>query len=145
MKILVVDDEKLLVKGIRFNLENEGYDVITGADGMEAVSYTHLLRSRDRRPQYKNPAHAGRCAPEAYKDALTHDQRKHRRHDLHFTIELRKVFQEIRRGGRLCPPCKLQFRNAIPIGKFVGAQGRTEASAPTRVNLLKFYFHLQKI
>ena len=37
MKILVVDDEKLLVKGIRFNLENEGYDVITGADGMEAV------------------------------------------------------------------------------------------------------------
>ena len=37
MKILVVDDEKLLGKGIRFNLENEGYDVITGADGMEAV------------------------------------------------------------------------------------------------------------
>ena len=37
MKILVVDDEKLLVKGIRFNLENEGYDVITGPDGMEAV------------------------------------------------------------------------------------------------------------
>ena len=34
MKILVVDDEKLLVKGIRFNLENEGYDVITGSDGM---------------------------------------------------------------------------------------------------------------
>ena len=29
MKILVVDDEKLLVKGIRFNLENEGYGVIT--------------------------------------------------------------------------------------------------------------------
>ena len=24
MKILVVDDEKLLVKGIKFNLENEG-------------------------------------------------------------------------------------------------------------------------
>ena len=37
MKILVVDDEKLLVKGIRFNLENEGYEVITGADGVEAV------------------------------------------------------------------------------------------------------------
>ena len=27
MKILVVDDEKLLVKGIKFNLENEGYQV----------------------------------------------------------------------------------------------------------------------
>ena len=25
MKILVVDDEKLLVKGIKFNLENDGY------------------------------------------------------------------------------------------------------------------------
>jgi len=38
MKILVVDDEALLVKGIRFNLQNEGYDVITGSDGLEAVS-----------------------------------------------------------------------------------------------------------
>ena len=27
MKILVVDDEQLLVKGIKFNLENEGYEV----------------------------------------------------------------------------------------------------------------------
>ena len=25
MRILVVDDEKLLVKGMKFNLENEGY------------------------------------------------------------------------------------------------------------------------
>ena len=37
MKILVVDDEELLVKGIRFNLQNEGYDVITGCNGAEAV------------------------------------------------------------------------------------------------------------
>jgi len=37
MKILVVDDEALLVKGIRFNLQNEGYEVITGANGLEAV------------------------------------------------------------------------------------------------------------
>jgi len=37
MKILVVDDEALLVKGIRFNLQNEGYDVITGTNGLEAV------------------------------------------------------------------------------------------------------------
>ena len=33
MKILVVDDEKLLVKGIKFNLENEGYQVLTAYDG----------------------------------------------------------------------------------------------------------------
>ena len=37
MKILVVDDEALLVKGIRFNLQNEGYTVIIGSDGLEAV------------------------------------------------------------------------------------------------------------
>ena len=36
-KILVVDDEALLVKGIRFNLQNDGYEVITGSDGVEAV------------------------------------------------------------------------------------------------------------
>ena len=37
MKILVVDDEALLVKGIRFNLQNEGYEVFTGSNGLEAV------------------------------------------------------------------------------------------------------------
>ena len=37
MKILVVDDEALLVKGIRLNLQNEGYEVITGSNGAEAV------------------------------------------------------------------------------------------------------------
>lgn len=37
MKILVVDDEKLLVKGIRFNLENEGYAVTAAYNGQEAV------------------------------------------------------------------------------------------------------------
>ena len=37
MKILVVDDENLLVKGIKFNLENAGYEVVTGCDGVEAV------------------------------------------------------------------------------------------------------------
>ncbi len=37
MKILVVDDEALLVKGIKFNLQNDGYEVITGSNGLEAV------------------------------------------------------------------------------------------------------------
>ncbi len=37
MKILVVDDEKLLVKGMKFNLENEGYEVLTAYDGAAAV------------------------------------------------------------------------------------------------------------
>ena len=36
-KILVVDDEQVLVKGIKFNLEHEGYQVEVGCDGEEAV------------------------------------------------------------------------------------------------------------
>ena len=40
MKILVVDDEALLVKGIRFNLKSDGYEVITGSNGQEAVELT---------------------------------------------------------------------------------------------------------
>ncbi|MGE4484508.1 MAG: response regulator transcription factor [Oscillospiraceae bacterium] len=39
MRILVVDDEKLLVKGIKFNLENEGYQVETAYDGEEGVEF----------------------------------------------------------------------------------------------------------
>ena len=37
MKILVVDDEKTIVKGIKFNLENEGYQVDVCYDGETAV------------------------------------------------------------------------------------------------------------
>ena len=38
MRILVVDDERVIVKGIKFNLENEGYEVETGFDGEQAVA-----------------------------------------------------------------------------------------------------------
>ena len=41
MKILVVDDEEVLVKGIRFNLQNDGYQVVTGANGREAIELAH--------------------------------------------------------------------------------------------------------
>ena len=37
MKILVVDDEKTILKGIKFNLENEGYQVDVCYDGETAV------------------------------------------------------------------------------------------------------------
>ena len=40
MKILVVDDEDLLVKGIRFNLQNDGYEVINGSTGLDAIELT---------------------------------------------------------------------------------------------------------
>ena len=36
-KVLVVDDEKLIVKGIRFNLEQDGMEVDFAYDGEEAV------------------------------------------------------------------------------------------------------------
>lgn len=44
MKILVVDDEKLLVKGIKFNLENEGYQVECAYDGAAAVELARAER-----------------------------------------------------------------------------------------------------
>ena len=44
MKILVVDDEQLLVKGITFNLQNECYEVEAAYDGISAVE---LVRRGD--------------------------------------------------------------------------------------------------
>ena len=41
MKILVVDDEDVIVKGIKFNLQNDGYEVVTGSDGRQAVALAH--------------------------------------------------------------------------------------------------------
>lgn len=43
MKILVVDDERLLVKGIKFNLENEGYQVECAYDGATAVELARTV------------------------------------------------------------------------------------------------------
>ena len=37
MKLLIVDDERLLVKGLKFNFEQDGYEVETAFDGEEAV------------------------------------------------------------------------------------------------------------
>ncbi len=36
-RILLVDDEPLILKGLRFTLEQEGYDILTAADGEEAL------------------------------------------------------------------------------------------------------------
>lgn len=37
-RILVVDDEKTIVKGLKFSLEKEGYEVLAAYDGAEALS-----------------------------------------------------------------------------------------------------------
>ncbi len=37
MKILIVDDEKLLVKGMKFNFERDGWEVAVAYDGEEAL------------------------------------------------------------------------------------------------------------
>ena len=36
-RILLVDDEPLIIKGLRFTLEQEGYEILTAADGEEAL------------------------------------------------------------------------------------------------------------
>ena len=45
-KILVVDDEQVLVKGIKFNLEHEGYQVEVGYDGEQAVELARESREK---------------------------------------------------------------------------------------------------
>ena len=37
-RILLVDDEPLLLKGLRFTLEQEGYEILTAMDGEEALT-----------------------------------------------------------------------------------------------------------
>ncbi len=37
-RVLLVDDEPLIVKGLRFSLEQDGYDVESAADGEEAIN-----------------------------------------------------------------------------------------------------------
>ena len=39
LEILVVDDERTLVKGMKFNLENEGYDVDIAFSAEQALTY----------------------------------------------------------------------------------------------------------
>ena len=43
-KVLVVDDEKLIVKGIRFNLEQDGMEVDCAYDGEQFSVYAPLAR-----------------------------------------------------------------------------------------------------
>ena len=44
MRILVVDDEKIIVKGIKFNLENEGYEVECAYDGAQAIEIVRNVK-----------------------------------------------------------------------------------------------------
>ena len=62
-KVLVVDDEKLIVKGIRFSLEQDGMEVDYAYDGESALEAAHekkydiiLLEKKD---YIKNPKPSG--------------------------------------------------------------------------------------
>ena len=43
VKVLVVDDEKMIVKGLRFSLQQDGYEVECAYDGEEALG---MIRER---------------------------------------------------------------------------------------------------
>ena len=43
-KVLVVDDEKLIVKGIKFSLEQEGWEVDAAYDGEEALGFARAKK-----------------------------------------------------------------------------------------------------
>ena len=51
-KVLVVDDEKLIVKGLRFSLEQDGMEVDCAYDGEEA-----LEKAKDRKSTRLNSSH----------------------------------------------------------------------------------------
>ncbi|HEX9532715.1 MAG TPA: DNA-binding response regulator, partial [bacterium] len=40
-KILIVDDEPHIVELVKYNLLQDGYDVVTAYDGSEAVTRAH--------------------------------------------------------------------------------------------------------
>ena len=42
-KILIVDDEPLIVKGLKYSLEQDGYETDSAADGEEAVNKFFVL------------------------------------------------------------------------------------------------------
>ena len=52
-KVLVVDDEKLIVKGIRFSLEQDGMEVDCAYDGEEAVELAKKF-GQDNSPSFIN-------------------------------------------------------------------------------------------
>ena len=54
-KILVVDDEKLIVKGIRFSLVQDGMEVDCAYDGEEAIEKAKL--TEDRKSTRLNSSH----------------------------------------------------------------------------------------
>lgn len=41
MKVLIVDDEKIIVKGLKYNLEQDGFEVEVAYDGEEALRLAH--------------------------------------------------------------------------------------------------------
>ena len=45
-RVLVVDDEKLIVKGIRFSLEQDGMEVDCAYDGEEALELVTTTENR---------------------------------------------------------------------------------------------------
>lgn len=40
-KILIVEDEPTLLEALKYNLEHEGYEILTAADGLRAVELAH--------------------------------------------------------------------------------------------------------
>ena len=44
--VLVVEDDKEIREGVEIYLKSQGYEVFQAADGVEAVSYTHLVKDK---------------------------------------------------------------------------------------------------
>ena len=76
-KVLVVDDEKLIVKGIRFSLEQDGMEVDCAYDGEEAnvgeMWLTHYSPSLTKPEHYMNDVKKIFPRAKAGKDGMSVD------------------------------------------------------------------------
>ena len=104
-RILVVDDEKVMVKGIRFNLENEGYTVDVGYNGRQAVELARanaIPYAVDIYPHYGSDVGAAWHAGMDCRAALigpgvhaSHGMERTHLDALHATLDLAALYLEL--------------------------------------------------
>ena len=122
-RVLVVDDEKLIVKGIRFSLEQDGMEVDCAYDGEEAIELAKkteydIVLLDVMLPKYDgyevcqgNVADANHCDAGllCHLDGLFHGQ--HRRHISAAVVPFKDS------GTRSClPPLKLRINRDAALG-----------------------------
>ena len=115
MKILVVDDEKTLVKGIKFNLENEGYQVECAYDGAAAVELARnekfdllildvMMPKLDGISVLKAMRAKGMRVPVLMLTAIPISSLNRNYRSVSFTKDFKEAFEKVRRNAQDASP-----------------------------------------